>query len=434
MIIDYMTDLIGNTPLLKIPAHVTGLKNIDLYAKLEMMNPFGSVKDRTAWAMVKDDLDDIKKSGKTIYENSSGNTAKSLQAISNIHGINFHLISALSKVLEQKEVLQIMGAEIEEIAGASDCFDPGDANDPQYLIEKKALSAPGKIYFSSQFTNKKNPEYHEKTTAREIEADLGPIDYFFGGLGTTGSSLGISRHFRKLNPSFQTIGVSAKKGHFIPGIRSMEQMMESTLFQQKFYNHIVPLTEADSLDGMMKLIKQCAVLCGPSSGANFIATINHLRNIDGFLTERKKAVFLVCDRMEWYISFIKERMPELFGGREISSSLHTFDSSLMGTIPSVPPGEINGWKQENTKGIIIDTRAAQSFKFVKIPGSLNMPQEQFEKWINGNNPFDKDTPVLVACAIGERSRHYAAYLRSLGAQAYNLEGGIMGWHDLKAAA
>ena len=64
MIIEQMTDLIGNTPLLKIPAHITGLKNIELYAKLEMMNPFGSVKDRTAWAMVKDDLDEIKKKSK----------------------------------------------------------------------------------------------------------------------------------------------------------------------------------------------------------------------------------------------------------------------------------------------------------------------------------------------------------------------------------
>lgn len=60
MIVEQMTDLIGNTPLLKLPVHVTGLRNIDLYVKLEMLNPFGSIKDRTAWGMIKDDLEMIK--------------------------------------------------------------------------------------------------------------------------------------------------------------------------------------------------------------------------------------------------------------------------------------------------------------------------------------------------------------------------------------
>ncbi len=164
MIIEQMTDLIGNTPLLKIPKSLTGLQNIELYAKLEMMNPFGSVKDRTSWALVKDDLEDIKKTNKIVYENSSGNTAKSLQAIASIHGFKFRLVSGLAKVEEQKQVLQIMGAEIEEIATASDCFDPSDPNDPQYLIERKVSKNPNSIHFPSQFTNMKNPNFHEQTT------------------------------------------------------------------------------------------------------------------------------------------------------------------------------------------------------------------------------------------------------------------------------
>ena len=98
MIVDKMTDLIGNTPMLKIDSAVTGLKNIDLYAKLEMMNPFGSVKDRTAWGMIKDDLEHIKSHNMTIYENSSGNTAKSLQAIAGMHGVKFRLVDRKSVV------------------------------------------------------------------------------------------------------------------------------------------------------------------------------------------------------------------------------------------------------------------------------------------------------------------------------------------------
>ncbi len=434
MIVQQMTDLIGNTPMLKIPQHVTGLKNIDLYAKLEMMNPFGSVKDRTAWAMIKDDLDELKKTGKTIYENSSGNTAKSLQAIANIHGLKFSLVSALSKVSEQKEVMQLMGAGIEEVPGASDCFDTSDPNDPQYLLERRAAHNPQGVYFPSQFTNKKNPDYHEATTAREIESDLGAIDYFFGGLGTTGSSLGITTHFRKQKASFKSVGVAAASGHFIPGIRNLGQMMESTLFQRDYYDHVYSLTEKDALEGMMTLVKECAVLCGPSSGANFTAALRYLKDVDATLTTPQKAVFIVCDRMEWYISYIKERMPELFGQKEIENGLNSFDSSQIDIVPGVQAENLMQWRGEHPAALIIDTRAAQSFDLIQIPGSMNMAQELFETWINGHNPVGNQTPLLIVCAVGERSRHYAAYLRGLGANAYNLEGGILAWHDLRAAA
>lgn len=434
MIIENMTDLIGNTPLIKIPARVTGLKNIELYAKLEMMNPFGSVKDRTAWAMIKDDIDDIRASGKVIYENSSGNSAKSLQAMANIYGLKFHLVSALAKVEEQKHVLEIMGAEIEEIAGASDCFDTNDPNDPQYLIERKVAENPDASYFPNQFANRKNPDYHEQTTGKEIVDDLGNVDYFFCGLGTTGTSLGIATALRNKNPALKTIGITAEAGHFIPGIRNMGQMMESILFRRDYFEEIYPMTEADTIEGMMTLIRECAVLCGPTSGANFTAALRHLRSIDETLDAPKKAVFIVCDRMEWYISYVRERMPHLFGQSKIENGIHAFSSADIHIVPGVNAVEIAAWKSQNPSAMIIDTRAAQSFGLFRIPGSINMPQEQFEKWINGNNPFDIATPVLIVCAIGERSRHYAAYLRSFGAQAYNLEGGIMAWSDLQEAA
>ncbi|PZQ48231.1 MAG: pyridoxal-5'-phosphate-dependent protein subunit beta [Micavibrio aeruginosavorus] len=434
MIVEKMTDLIGNTPMIRIPDHVTGLKNISLYAKLEMLNPFGSVKDRTVWGMIKDDLDNIAAHGMTIYENSSGNTAKSLAAIASSRGVKFKLVSALKKVKEQKEILQILGAEIEEIVNASNCFDPSDPNDPQYLIEKTVRDNPSKAYFPSQFTNEKNPAYHEETTAKEILDDLGAVDYFFGGLGTTGSSLGIANRLKRDNPKFKAIGVMAQTGHFIPGIRNMAQMMESSMFQKDYYDCIYPLTEEDGLQGMLTLARDCAILCGPSSGANFTAAIRHLRGLGGELTEPCNAVFIVCDRMEWYISYIQERMPELFGYKELELPLHKFDSSVIHIVPSVYAAELENWRSQNSGALIVDTRTPQSFDLFHIPNSINMPQDIFEKWVATDNPVSKDTSVLFVCAIGERSRHYAAYLSQRGYKAYNLEGGIMSWVDLGLAA
>ena len=240
MIVEKITDLIGNTPLLKIPAEIHGLKNIDLYGKLEMMNPFGSVKDRIAWGMIKDDLDDIKAKGQTIFENSSGNTAKALQAIATMNGVSTKLITYLAKVDQVKDVVRMMGAEIEEVLGGSECFDPNDPNDPQFLIERAVKENPAAAYFPSQFTNEKNPEVHYETTGKEIADDLGSIDYFFGGLGTSGSTLGAARRIRDdVNPDLVTVGICAAKNDFIPGIRSLDQMWESGLFVKEHYQDFV---------------------------------------------------------------------------------------------------------------------------------------------------------------------------------------------------
>lgn len=432
MIVDKMTDLIGNTPMLKIDSAVTGLKNIDLYAKLEMMNPFGSVKDRTAWGMIKDDLEHIKSHNMTIYENSSGNTAKSLQAIAGMHGVKFRLVSALSKVEEQKQVLQILGSEIEEIAGASDCFDPTDSNDPQYLIERTARGRPGEIYFPSQFTNQKNPEFHEATTAEEIITDLPRVDYFFGGLGTTGSTLGISRRLKQSNPDMQTIAIVARNNHFIPGIRSLSQMWESELFRRDAYKDFIHVSEQDAIDGLLTLARQCGVLCGISSGANYYAAIEHLRLIDSSLPERHSAVFIVCDRMEWYISFLQSRRPQLFGEPEIENSLSAFADDPRAVVPEIEAGQLDDFMKDHP--VVIDLRTPLSFSMRNLPGSINIPQDYFRTMINGYNPFPAGKKILLICAVGESSRYYAHYLGTLGCDAYNLRGGIMSWCNRQVEA
>lgn len=427
-----MTDLIGNTPLLKISPSVTGLKNIDLYAKLEMLNPFGSVKDRTAWAMIKDDLAEIKSKNMTIYENSSGNTAKSLQAIAGMHGVKFRLISALAKVEEQKQVLQIMGAEIEEIAGANDCFDPSDNNDPQYLIERTARSRPGDIFFTSQFTNSKNPDYHEQTTGAEIAHDLEKVDFFFNGLGTTGSSLGISRRLQQDNPELQTVAIVPETNHFFPGIRSLSQMWESGLFERHQYKTFLNVAEQEAIDGMLMLNRKCGVLCGVTAGANFAGALKYLKEIDNALNTPCKAVFIVCDRMEWYISYLKERRPEIFAEPEKENSLSRYvDNGKQDVDVEMDPHALDNILSTNERALIVDIRTTQSFNLLCIPSSMNMPVELFRKAIDGTNPFEESLKVILVCAVGEQSLYYARYLRGLGCDAYSLSGGIMSWRDLQ---
>jgi cysteine synthase/rhodanese-related sulfurtransferase len=432
MIVDNITDLIGDTPLIKIPAHITGLKNVDLYGKLEMMNPFGSVKDRVAWHILKDDLGDIKDKGQTIFENSSGNTAKAIAAIAGIYGVPFKQVSALMKVQEGRDILHLLDAELEEFAAASDCFDPSDPNDPQFLIEKAVRESNGQVYFSSQFTNEKNPEVHEQTTAQEILTDLGEVDYLIGGLGTTGSTLGLIRGFKKVKKAFKAIALITQSGNTVPGIRSLDQMWESGLYQEGVYAHHHVIDEKLALEGLLTLNRQLGVLCGPSAGANFAGSLSYLQTIDADLTERKKAVFIVCDRVEWYVSYIKERMPEIFGEAPKPNALFHFKDDAAQSDIQINAESIANWAEEHAP-IIIDIRAPYAYELGHLDGAINMPIDMFEKLIDGENkPFPQGKKILLVCAMGEKTRRFAAYLAQKGYDAHNVEDGMLGIKRVKA--
>jgi cysteine synthase/rhodanese-related sulfurtransferase len=425
MIVERMTDLIGNTPMLKIPESVHGLKNVDLYAKLEMMNPFGSVKDRTAWGMIKDDINDIVREKKTVFENSSGNTAKALQAIGASHGIQVKLVTGLSRVETQKDVILFMGSDIEEFAAANDCFDPSDPNDPQFLIQKAVQEQPGKIYFPSQFTNEKNPDIHYETTGAEILADLGRVDYFYGGLGTTGSSLGIARRLRAENPDLVSVGVTSEKNHFIPGIRSLDQMWESGLFEKKNYEEMITLKEKPCIEAMLELSRKLGLLCGPSSAANYLGAVTHLKKIDASLASRKTAVFLVGDRAEWYMDYVRERMPEVFKERPRPNSFASFEFSDADPAPQIAGAEVEKWITENDP-LVIDIRSHIAFRLHHLKGAINIPQVTFEGLIDGADPFPKDRKILLACAVGEKTRRHAAYLQRRGYDVMSVAEGMRG--------
>lgn len=430
MIYERITDMIGNTPLLKIPEEVHGLPNIDLYAKLEMMNPFGSVKDRVAWGLVKDDIESIRANGQTIYENSSGNTAKALQVIASMYGVNTKLITYLAKVDGVKDIIRLLGAEIEEVLGGSECFDPNDPNDPQFLIEKAVKNNPGKAYFPSQFTNPKNPDVHYATTGKEIADDLGRVDYFFGGLGTSGSTLGAARRLRaETSPDMQTIGICASKNDFIPGIRALDQMWESGLFTKDNYADFTYVDSGESVDAMMELVHRVGILCGPTSGASYLGTLRYLQPIAPTLTERKTAVFIVCDRLEWYMDYIRARRPHLFNQTPKPGSLRAFTAPAANDHASIPAAEAASWITENNP-MIIDVRGNLAYKMTTLPGAINIPWEVFETMIDSADPFPKDKPLLLVCPVGEKTAHYAAYLRGRGYNAFGLGGGILEWRNL----
>lgn len=426
-IVNCITELIGNTPLLKIPDKVHGLKKIDLYAKLEYFNPFGSVKDRIAWQILKSELSTLSEGKKTLIENSSGNTAKAVAALAGMWGVPFRLVSAMAKVEETKDMLRLMGVQIQEVPSAVECFDPNDPNDPNFIIEREVAQAKGKLFFTGQFFNQKNPEAHYETTGKELLDALPRIDYLCAGLGTSGSTLGIARRIRERDPNMVSVGITSGSSDFIPGIRTISQMKDYGFFDPTSYNGMVTVESSEALDGMLSLIRSCGVLCGPSGGANYAGALKYLRSVDDGLTDRARAVFIACDRTEWYISYIKQRRPELFGGREKRNALTSLTDAAIASAPVLPLEGAPAWIEER-RALVIDIRSPLAFEMGSIAGALNIPTEALETLVQSRVPFcGTERPVLFVCPIGEQSKRYAAQMTKHGAAAYSLEGGLQAW-------
>lgn len=428
MLYKSVTELIGNTPLIEISKEITRLKNINVYAKCELYNPFGSLKDRAGYAMLKDEIQKLKENNMTVIESSSGNTAKALQIICSMNGIPFKTVTNRIKIPETKEILKVAGAEIEELPGLSECPDPTDPNDPVAYIERIVSENPNKYYHTNQYTNLKNPKVHYEHTGKEIYDDLGKVDYFFGTLGTTGSSRGTIEYLLEKNKNLKKIGIIAEKGDTIPGIRNKDEMYEVGIFNKSLYDEIVLVNSDEAIEEMLVLNRKCGILGGPTSGAAFKGTLKYLREIDDKLEEPANAVFIACDRMEWYMSYIKKRRPEIFDSEIKRETIRTLTEEDMKYAKTIDINNAEEWIEKNNP-IIIDLRGNLAYKNGHIANAINITDIFFEDLVDNGTPFSKENSVLLVCSIGDKSKKFSSLLNKKGMNVYSLENGMTAWRE-----
>ena len=421
MLYKSVTELIGNTPLIEISKEITKLKNINVYAKCELYNPFGSLKDRAGYAMLKDEIQKLKENNMTVIESSSGNTAKALQIICSMNGIPFKTVTNRIKIPETKEILKVAGAEIEELPGLSECPDPTDPNDPVAYIERIVSENPNKYYHTNQYTNLKNPKVHYEHTGKEIYDDLGKVDYFFGTLGTTGSSRGTIEYLLEKNKNLKKIGI-------IPGIRNKDEMYEVGIFNKSLYDEIVLVNSDEAIEEMLVLNRKCGILGGPTSGAAFKGTLKYLREIDDKLKEPANAVFIACDRMEWYMSYIKKRRPEIFDSEIKRETIRTLTEEDMKYAKTININNAEEWIEKNNP-IIIDLRGNLAYKNGHIENAINITDIFFEDLVDNGTPFSKENSVLLVCSIGDKSKKFSSLLNKKGMNVYSLENGMTAWRE-----
>jgi cysteine synthase len=242
-------------------------REFTLFAKLEWMNPFGSVKDRAAWQM----LVDLEQAGavggeRGLVEPTSGNTGISLAAMARVRGYHMRAVVPNKVPLEKKVLLKIAGAELDVVNDAL-CPAPG-LGDGSINLAKTHARAQGQRYaMPNQYENEGNVEAHFRTTGPEIwKQTEGRITHLFVSLGTCGTVTGTGRYLKGRKPDLKIIAVQPTEGHDVPGLRNVSQLEVSKLFDPSLIDEILEIDFKLAYTRALDLCQQEGLLAGPSSG------------------------------------------------------------------------------------------------------------------------------------------------------------------------
>ena len=267
-IADDVTDLIGNTPLVRLNRLTQGLK-AEIVVKLEFYNPAHSVKDRIGAAM----LEAAEKNGKLkpntiILEPTSGNTGIALAMVSAARGYKCTLVMPDTMSKERRMLLRAYGAELILTSGA---------NGMNGAIRKaEEMAAVDSRYFiPQQFNNPANPEIHRKTTALEIWRDTdGKVDIFVAGVGTGGTITGVGEVLKSHKASVKVVAVEPDGSPVLSGGQKGPHMLQGigagfvpAVLNTSIYDEIVRVKDEDAMETARQMAKQEGLLVGISSGA-----------------------------------------------------------------------------------------------------------------------------------------------------------------------
>ncbi len=294
------TELIGNTPLVRLNRITQGLK-AEVVAKLESFNPLGSVKDRIGTAMIVD-AEEKGLIGKDtiIVEPTSGNTGIALAFVCAARGYRLILTMPDTMSLERRQLLSIFGAEL--------VLTPGSEGMPGAVKKAEQLAAENPNYFiPQQFKNPANPEVHRLTTAEEIWRDTeGRADILVSGVGTGGTITGVAEVIKKRKPEFKAIAVEPLDSPVLSGGKPGSHKIQGIgagfipdVLGLELVDEIIKVTNEDSGIMARRLAKEEGILAGISSGAAVWAALEVAKRRE---SEGKLIVVILPDTGERYLS------------------------------------------------------------------------------------------------------------------------------------
>lgn len=257
-------DMIGNTPVVDVSV-LSPNPAVQIYAKMEMQNPFGSVKDRVAKAMIESaERDGLLRPGQTILEPSSGNTGIALAAIARIKGYPIKIMMPTSVSIERRQMLEVFGAEV--------ILTPGEEGSNGAVARARALAVEHpEWFFPYQYANDANPRAHYEGTGPEIVRDVPDITHFVAGLGTSGTLMGVGRYLKEYDRNIQIIAIEPPLGERVEGLRNVDEGYIPPVFERwngfDLLDRKRVVRPLESIVWTRRLVSECAVFAGISAGA-----------------------------------------------------------------------------------------------------------------------------------------------------------------------
>lgn len=289
---DNILDTIGHTPLVRIN-RLNPKPYIPLYAKLEGFNPTGSIKDRIALKMIEQAEEcGALLPGKTIIEPTSGNTGIGLAMIGAVKGYPVAIVMSEAVSVERRKMIEAFGAKtiLTDAALGTD----GAIRKAHELVRVY----PDRYFMPNQFSNEYNKIAHYQTTANEIWEDTeGKVTHFVSALGTSGTIMGVGMGLKDKNPGIQIVEAHPVKGHYIQGLKNMEEAIVPEIYDPSKIDRTVMIESEEAFAMARAIVLQEGIFVGMSSGAAMIAALECIKEIDkGFI------VVTFSDRGEKYLS------------------------------------------------------------------------------------------------------------------------------------
>jgi cysteine synthase B len=283
-------ETIGNTPLVELKSF-SPRPGVEIYAKLEGMNPSGSVKDRIALRMIEEaEASGKLKPGSILLEPTSGNTGIALAMIARIKGYQFIAVMPDNVTSERRQMLELYGAKIIYSDGTQ-------GSNGAVRLAKSLLADDERYVMLYQYGNKANPHAHYYGTAVEIIRDLPDLDVFVAGLGTGGTLTGNARRLKEYNPAIKVVAAEPIQGEGVQGLRSLEDGFVPPVLDQSLLDARILVSAEDSIRRTRQLKDQEGIFAGPSCGASLHVALRVAASM-----ERGKIVTILADGGWKYLS------------------------------------------------------------------------------------------------------------------------------------
>jgi cysteine synthase B len=291
-----ITDLIGDTPIVRLRAFDRETPGVEIWAKCEFLNPGGSVKDRAAYQMIRDAINTGKlKPGQTIIDSTSGNTGVAYALIGGALDYAVTLVMPGNVSWARRKIIEAFGTQLV-------FSDPMEGSDGAIRLCREMVAMnPGTYFYPDQYSNPSNPLAHYNTTGREIwEQTEGRVTHFVTGIGTSGTVMGTGRRLKDYRRDIEVWAVEpADALHGLEGLKHMASSLVPPIYKPDELNGVLPMDTDEAWLTSEKLAKEEGLLVGHSSGAALAGAVRIARRVHA-AGQRGVVVTLFPDRADRY--------------------------------------------------------------------------------------------------------------------------------------